>query len=316
MLAPKYLKPLSVLLLSALLAAAASTHADAPRVTVSIQPIHSLVAGVMSGVGDPHLVVKGYGSPHAYQMRPSDAAAIFSADLVFWMGMPLESFLVKPLRNLRPPARVIALLDLEGLELLDNRHSGVWQSHRHESLEVDESARSPHSRDPHAWLSPAAARRMVAAIARELGDADPDNREIYARNAAAVDGRIRLLAEELESTLAPVRQAPFIMFHDAFQYFEQSFGLQSVGAVQLQPDRAPGAARIRALREAIRDRGVRCVFREPQFQSALVDALVENTGARAAVVDPLGAEFAPGPEAWFQMMRANAEAMAACLADG
>ena len=311
--APKSHAPLSALVLPALFAAAASSHAEAPQVAVSIQPLHSLVAGVMSGVGGPRLLVKGYGSPHAYQMRPSDAAALYGADLVFWMGMPLESFLVKSLRNVRPPSRVIALLDVDGLRLLENRYSGVWRHHEHEGQHADESAYPPQSRDPHAWLSPTVVRRMVAAIAQELMQTDPPNAETYRLNAGALDHRIQALATGLESTLAPVRQVPFIMFHDAFQYFEQSFGLHSVGAVQLEPNRAPGAARIRALRNAIRDRGVRCVFREPQFQSALVDALVENTGARVSVVDPLGADFPPGPDAWFQMMTANAEAIANCL---
>lgn len=304
---------LKTALLLALLAAARFAAAEAPEVTASIQPVHSLVAGVMSGVGEPRLLVKGYGSPHAYQMRPSDAAALYRSDLVFWMGVPLENFLIKPLNNVRPPARVVALLDIEGLALLDNRVSGVWQPHEHKGHDALEPRLRRQARDPHAWLSPDIARRMVDAIARELTRADPGNEEIYRRNALATDERIRKLEAEVSARLAPVRETPFIMFHDAFQYFEQAFGLHSVGAMHLEPARAPGAARIQALREAIRERGVRCVFREPQFQSALVDTLVEETDVRVAVLDPLGADLPPGSDAWFQMMTANAEVMAKCL---
>ncbi len=306
------LGPPAALVLLAVLAAAPAAGA-APRVTVSIQPIHSLVAGVMSGLGEPDLLVKGYGSPHAYQMRPSDAVALYQADLVFWMGVPLENFLIKPLRNVRPPARVVTLLDIDGLDLLKNRDSGVWHQHEQRGHETRELASRPQARDPHAWLSPIVARRFVQAIASELVRADPGNAEAYRRNARALDERIGALRTELETTLAPVRNVPFIMFHDAFQYFERAFGLRSVGAMHLEPVRAPGAARVQALRDAIRDHGVRCVFREPQFQSALVDTLVEKTDARVAVLDPLGADFTPGPDAWFQMMSANAEAMAGCL---
>ncbi|HSS66329.1 MAG TPA: zinc ABC transporter substrate-binding protein [Gammaproteobacteria bacterium] len=304
---------LSALLFLLFLSAAAHAAVERPRVTVSIQPIHSLVAGVMSGIGEPRLLVKGYGSPHAYQMRPSDAAALYQADLVFWMGVPLENFLVKPLQNVRPPARVLTLLDLEGLDLLENRGSGVWHPHQREAHDAGEPASHAQSRDPHAWLSPAISRRMVKAIASELVRADPRNAQSYRRNALDLDQRIAALATELEARLAPVRHVPFVMFHDAFQYFEQAFGLRSIGAMQLEPSRVPGAARIQALRDAIRNRGVRCVFREPQFQSALVDTLVEKTDARVAVLDPLGAAFTPGPDAWFQMMTANAEAMEKCL---
>lgn len=313
MIPPSPFARLTAPLLLALLAAATPSAAGAPRVAVSIQPIHSLVAGVMTGVGAPYLIVKGYGSPHAYQMRPSEAAALYQADLVFWMGVPLENFLTKPLANVRPPARVIALLDIEPLDLLKNRDSGVWRDPDHGDHSAGGSAAGPRARDPHAWLSPKIARRFVAAIASELIRADPHHADSYRRNARALDGRIQAQATELAARLAPFREAPFIMFHDAFQYFEQAFGLESVGAVHLEPARAPGAGRIQALRNAIRDRGVRCVFREPQFQSALVDTLVEGTRARVAVVDPLGAEFPPGPDAWFQMMAANAEAMANCL---
>ena len=304
---------LTAALLLALMAAAAPVAAAAPLVTVSIQPVHSLVAGVMSGVGQPHLLVKGYGSPHAYQMRPSEAAALYRSELVFWMGVPLENFLLNPLRNVRPPARVVPLLDIQGLALLDNRESGVWHAHEHKGHDAGSPAARTQARDPHAWLSPTIAIRMVDAIAEELVRIDPVNEAVYRRNARGLNERIRLLESELNTRLAPVRETPFIMFHDAFQYFERAFGLHSVGALQLEPARVPGAARIQALRNAIRERGVRCVFREPQFQSALVDTLVEKTGVRVAVLDPLGAEFPPGPEAWFQMMTANAGAIVKCL---
>ncbi len=310
---PKPLQALGAAFFLALFADAELLAADAPKVAVSIQPIHSLVAGVMRDVGTPHLIVKGYGSPHAYQMRPSEAAALYQADLVFWMGVPLENFLRNPLGNVGPPARVVALLDIGGLELLKNRDSGVWHEHDHGAHDASQPTSRPRARDPHAWLSPKIARRFVEAIAAELIRIDPEHAEIYRRNARDLDARVQAQAVELNARLAPVRDAPFVMFHDAFQYFEQAFGLNSVGAVQLEPARSPGAGRILALRNAIRDRGVRCVFREPQFQSALVDTLVEGTQARVAVLDPLGADFSPGPDAWFQMMAANAESMANCL---
>ena len=291
--------------------------ADPPRVTVSIQPVHSLVAGVMQGVGEPRLLVAGRASPHGYQMRPSDAAALYSADLIFWMGVPLETFLQSALANVRPPARVVALLDTPGLTLLANRESGAWDAgHRadHE-YEAPKSAAEERGRDPHAWLSPENAARLVKHIAAVLAGADPENAGRYAANAAAMGERIDALATEISSLLAPVRDVPFIMFHDAFQYFESAFDLDAAGALHLEPDRAPGARRVHDLRAAIRGRGVRCVFREPQFHAALVDTLMEDTGAKAGVLDPLGAAFPPGPDAWFQMMEANARAMAGCLGE-
>lgn len=291
--------------------------AEPPRVTVSIQPVHALVAGVMQGVSEPRLLVSGRASPHGYQMRPSDAAGLYAADLVFWMGVPLETFLQSALANVRPPARIVTLLDTPGLMLLANRESGAWDTghdadHDHET---SKAAGGERGRDPHAWLSPDNARRLVNHVAEVLADADPENAGRYAANAAVLAARIEALAAEITSMLAPVRGVPFIMFHDAFQYFESAFGLHAAGALHLEPDRTGGARRLRELRAAIRDRGVRCVFREPQFHAALVDTLTEGTGAKVGVLDPLGAAFAPGPNAWFQMMQANAEAMAGCLGE-
>jgi zinc transport system substrate-binding protein len=281
----------------------------------SIQPIHSLVAGVMRGVGSPGLIVQGYASPHAYQMRPSVAAALYAADLVFWMGAPLENFLQKPINNVRPPARVVTLLDTQGLNVYFNRKSGVWDAQTSATRRAPSGQPAPaaYERDPHVWLSPRNAEHLVDRIATALAKLDADNAARYRANARTLTQRIDRLTAALQERLAPIRSIPFIAFHDAFQYFERSFGLNAVGALHLQPDRAPGAARIRALRAAIRARGVRCVFREPQFRAALVDTLVEGTGARVGVLDPMGAAISPGPDAWFQMMTANADSMVRCL---
>jgi zinc transport system substrate-binding protein len=294
---------------------AAGNAAAAPRVMASIQPIHSLVAGVMQGVGAPGLIVQGYASPHAYQMRPSVAAALYQADLVFWMGAPLENFLQKPINNVRPPARVVTLLDTQGLNVYFNRKSGVWDAQTSviRSAKSAQPAPAAFERDPHVWLSPQNAKHLVDRIAMALAKLDADNAARYRTNAGALSQRIDRQTAALQERLAPVRSMPFVTFHDAFQYFERAFGLNAVGALHLQPDRAPGAGRIYALRAAIRAQGVRCVFREPQFQAALVDTLVEGTGARVDVLDSMGAAIAPGPNAWFQMMAANADSMVRCL---
>ena len=296
-------------------ALAARNASAAPRVMASIQPIHSLVAGVMRGVGAPGLIVQGYGSPHAYQMRPSVAAALYEADLVFWMGAPLENFLQKPINNVRPPARVVTLLDTQDLNVYFNRKSGVWDAQTSVILSAKSAQPAPAAfeRDPHVWLSPQNAKHLVDSIATALAKLDADNAARYRANARELTQRIDLQTAALQERLAPIRSVPFVTFHDAFQYFERAFGLNAVGALHLEPDRAPGAGRIYALRGAIRAQSVRCVFREPQFQAALVDTLVEDTGARVGVLDPMGAAIAPGPNAWFQMMAANADSMVRCL---
>jgi zinc transport system substrate-binding protein len=275
-------------------------------VVASIAPVHSLAAAVMGELGEPVQIVRGYGSPHAYQMRPSDAANLRDADLVLWIGPSLEAFLQRPLSGLRDDTRVVTLSQIPGLALLANRRGGVGSDH---TGGHDETG----SYDPHIWLSPFNAKLMAGAIATELSSIDPENSEIYQRNLAILSNDIDAMASRIASRLAPVVSEPFVVFHDAFQYFEESFGLNAVGSVTVSPDHMPSAHRIKALRKEIADTGARCVFREPQFESALVQVLLEDSDAHAGVLDPLGTATRRGPNAYVELMDANADALLACL---
>ena len=272
-----------------------------PRVVASIGPVHSLAAAIMGDLGEPRRIVRGYGSPHAYQMRPSDAASLRDADLVLWIGPAMETFLQRPLAGLGEDTRVVALSETPALHLLKNRGE-----HTHDS-----EAAGTH--DAHIWLSPANARVMARTIADELRALDPENAEIYQANLEDLIRGIDGMESRIRSRLAPVRTVPFVVFHDAFQYFEESFGLVSVGSVTLSPDRMPSARRIKELREAIARTGARCVFREPQFESALVQVLIDDTDARTGVLDSLGTEEDPGPDAYVALMDAIADSLVECL---
>ncbi len=280
----------------------------APRVVASIGPVHALAAAVMGDLGEPVQIVRGYGSPHAYQMRPSDAASLRDADLILWIGPAMETFLQRPLAARGDSARVLALSEVPGLALLANRGGGA----RHDDADSDTQDEAA-SYDAHIWLSPFNAKLMAAAIAEALSGLDPENAATYRTNLERLTQRIDAMKARIASRLAPVRTTPFVMFHDAFQYFEKSFGLNTVGAVVVSPERLPSARRIKALREKIAQSGARCVFREPQFESALVQILLEDSDARAGVLDPLGTDVTPGPDAYFELMDSNTEALVECL---
>ena len=274
----------------------------------SIGPVHSLAAAVMGDLGEPLQIVRGYGSPHTYQMRPSDAASLRDADLVLWIGPSLETFLERPLAGGRDGTRVVALSAVPGLALLANRSAGVRKDDAH-----SDEHREIGSYDPHIWLSPFNAKLMAGAIAKELSALDPGNAATYRANTDRLWQRIDAMEVRIASRLAPVRRIPFVVFHDAFQYFEESFGLNAVGSVTVSPDRMPSARRIKALREKIVESGARCVFREPQFESALVQVLLEDSDARAGVIDSLGTDVVPGPDAYFELMDSNTDALVDCL---
>lgn len=273
--------------LAALLVLHATTMARTKEIAVvaSVMPLHAIVSAVMVGAGRPRLLVNGGASPHDYAMRPSDAAALNDADLIIRVGDSFELFLAKPLEALAGDARVVTLMSLSGSDA-----------------------------DPHIWLDPANAREIATRVVAALSDIDPGNRDIFAANADDFSARLDRLDEELRAQLAPVADVPYLVFHDAYGYFERRYGLARVGAVTINPQRKPGAQRIAALRETIRATGARCLFGEPQFQPALLATLIEGNDTRIGVLDPLGATLRPGPEAYFTLMRNLANSLHGCLA--
>jgi zinc transport system substrate-binding protein len=288
----------------------AGAAADAPRVVVSIKPVHSLVAGVMDGVGNPELLIHGSGSPHTYSLRPSEAQALQEADVVFWIGEELEGFLARPLQNLPRAAAVVALHEADGVRLLAGREGGAWEAHAHH----DSGHEHAHEgADMHVWLDPVNAQAMVAAIARELSAIDPQNEETYASNAAVLHQRLEELDTTLQDQLEPVQNDPYIVFHDAYQYFEDRYDLNTVGSITITPERQPGARRLYEIRARIVETGAACVFSEPQFEPVLVETVIEGTSARSGVLDPLGAELEAGPDAYFDLMDQLAGSLRACL---
>lgn len=301
------------------------TALAAPRVVASIKPIHSLVASVMAGVGEPALIVRGAASPHTYALRPSDAAALEAADIVFWTGPDMELFLADALATLAPQAVTVELAETPGLELLAPREGGAFEAHMHEAAghdhdhdhdhdDPDHAGHAHHEEaDLHFFLDPENARLLVTHIAEVLGAADPDNAAAYAANAEAERAVLDRLQQEIATTLAPVKDKPFIVFHDAYQYFEKRFGLAVAGSITVSPDVLPGAARIDQLHARLTELGATCVFAEPNFQPAIVNTIIEGTPARAGTLDPEGSTLAEGPGLYADLLRGLAANLVDCL---
>jgi len=288
------------------------------EVVASIKPIHSLVAGVMEGDLGPKLVVEGAASPHTYSLRPSGAATLAHADLIFWVGHELESFLEKPIESLSGDAVAVALIDAQGVRALAYRESATFESHDHAADEHghdghDDAHDDEDGLDGHIWLDPVNAQAMVRAITDALITADPEHAPLYAANAQSLHERIDALSAEIDALLTPVRGRSFFVFHDAYHYMEQRYGLAAAGSITLTPDQSPGAGRIRDIRDKVRELGATCVFTEPQFPRRLVNVVTEGTAARVGMLDPLGTALPAGPDLYFTLMRNMAAAMRDCL---
>ncbi|MCW8858457.1 MAG: zinc ABC transporter substrate-binding protein [Deltaproteobacteria bacterium] len=280
-----------------------------PRVVVSIKPLHSLVSGVMEGIGTPQLLVKGGGSPHGYILRPSEAQALARADLIVWVGPELESFLEKPLTTLAKKSQQLELAERLEEELLVKRHGESWEKpgHRHHAEAADDGHQTNVQADLHLWLDPALAKKIVALTANKLAEIDPAQSARYQTNKTRVLAKIDRLDRQLREQLNPVKEIPYIVFHAAYQYFESAYGLNAVGSVTIDPERQPGAKRIREIRAKINELNARCVFSEPQFESRLVATILEGTETRTGILDPLGADIEEGPDAYFLLLQRMAD---------
>ncbi len=318
----------SRLVLSLLVALSAPAVQAAPRVVADIAPVHSLVAQVMDGVAVPELLLPAKASPHGYALRPSEAAMLQNADLIFVTSDGLTPWLARILPGLAQ-GQVVELAASGGMRLLSFRSGAAFEAHDHAAKggahdDHDDHGHEGHdddhgqgegdaAADPHIWLDPQNAAAMLDAIGEALSAADPANAARYRANADLAIARIAPLSDAIAAQLAPVRGRPFIVFHDAYHYFEAAFEIEAAGAVALPDSTAPGPDRVSALRAQLVEGGIVCVFAEPQFDRKLIDRLIEGTDVRVGILDPLGAGLPEGAAQYGLLIQALASEMRTCL---
>ncbi len=295
-------------LITVLLSASPAATAEVPAVVASIRPVQAIAATVMAGVGTPDLLLPNIASLHAHALRPSEARLLSRAKVVFWVGPSLEAFLAKPLEALAGKSHVVTLMNAPGLQPLPSRTGGLW--------ETDGHAEDGHSKlpDGHIWLDPRNAVAMANAMAEALAVADPVNAAEYWANAENFSREAMAFDKALHVRLTPIREKPFLVFHDATQYFEARYRLAALGSVSVTPDQPPGARRLAAIQERLREVGAVCIFSEPQFEPRTVQMLVEGSGAHTGVLDPEGATLKDGSGLYFTLMRNLADELLRCLA--
>ncbi len=315
--------------------AALPAFAEVPDVVTDIPPVHSLAAAVMGDLGTPVLLLDRGASPHGFQLRPSQMEAVAGADLILWVGPQLSPWLEKALSARSGGADALALLDAPGTyrqdfaaqddDDHDHGHDHAHtedeghddhdhdadhdDDHDHAHADDDDHGHTHTGLDPHAWLDPQNGRLWTQLIAAELSRLDPENAATYAANAEAAIAAIDTADAEAAALLAPVKDRPFIAFHDAYGYFTAHYGLTMAGTVAAGDAATPGARHLAELREA----GAACLFPEAQHDPVLITQLAEATSAAVGgALDPEGSTFDPGPALYPGMILALARTIAAC----
>jgi zinc transport system substrate-binding protein len=271
------------------------------KVVVSIKPIHSLVSYIMDGVEKPDLIVDGYNSPHGFSLKPSHAKMLENSDLVIWVGEDLEAFLEKPLITIAKKAKNIELMNLKGIKKLEFREKNIFEGHDDHKEKDDHEGHHHGEHDPHVWLDPVNAKVIIKEITKQLIKLDSKNSSIYKSNSkkalADIDQLIKIIKKDLNKDLR------FVVFHDAYQYFEKRFGIQVLGALTVNTDVMPGAKQLSIIRKVIEHEKVNCIFSEPQFNPSIIKSIAKDTNLKIGVLDPLGANLDKGKNLYFDLIK-------------
>ncbi|MDA7806352.1 zinc ABC transporter substrate-binding protein [Candidatus Pelagibacter sp.] len=304
------------------------------KVVTSIKPIHSLTSYIMDGVGSPGLIVDGYNSPHNFQLKPSHAKMLEQADIIFWVGEDLENFLEKPLDTIAKKAEKIELLEIKGIKKLkfrernifeehdDHRHDAKKEEHDDHGHDAKKEEHDDHGHDakkeehddhddhddhghgeydPHIWLDPINAKVILNEITEHLIENDSKNAVTYKSNLAKAISEIdKLIIDVITETNTDLS---YVVFHDAYQYYENRFNVDILGAMTVNPDVMPGAEQIHEIHEVIEHDNVSCILSEPQFNPDIIKSIAKDTNVKTGVLDPLGANLIPGKDLYFDLIR-------------
>ena len=308
-------------------------------IITTIQPITSLVSAVIGNTGKTISLIPTEISPHEYKLKPSDIKKLQNGNIIFYVSDHLETSITKVFENLPKNIKTINLMEDTGIKHLAIRDNEAWERHDHHDGHEDHNnhdhdkhakKHDDHDHDKHAkkhddhddhekeddvhiWLSPDNAVKIIKKINKELSLFFPENAKTYDQNANQMIKKINQLKIELKNELSGIKDKPYIVFHDAYQYFETSFDLNAVGSIALDGDIASSPKQISFIKDKIVKFKASCVFQEPQFDSKLVKIVAEGTNAQIGTLDPLGLNIKSGENFYLQLLKNMAKSLKDCL---
>ena len=255
--------------------------ADKPVILSSIMPLQLLVHDIAGDAVTADVLAPANVSPHDFQLRPSDIQRLRSADLVLWVGPAMESYLEKAVAE---QSNAVALFP---------------------ALSLGE--------DPHVWMDAEQVQHMARRIARILSDRMPTRGAYFHANAARFSTEFRLYDKQLQLDIARLSARPYLLLHDGFSRFERHYNLSEAEVVMPTSDRLPGARHIVELRARLQQAEFACVFREPQYPAAMLNALTSGLTVPIIEIDPLGAGLKKA-DGFLSLYRQLGQAFLSCFA--
>ena len=297
---------LKILLSFSFLISYSSLNAEV-KVVTTIKPIHSLVAGVMDGLGSPSLIVDGSNSPHNFSLKPSHAKMIEDAEIIFWVGEDLETFMIKSLESIANNATKVSFMDLDNITKLKFKEENILEV---EGYDDDHDKHADGEFDAHIWLDPKNAIEIVNEIAKTLSLKDPNNKNVYYSNAEKLNHSLNELIKKINLSIN--KDARFIVFHDAYQYFEKRFDVSSAGALILNEEALPSAKKVSEIHKIIKKQNINCIISEPQFNPNIIKSIAQDSSILTGSFDPLGSSFDTNKNLYFEMILSLSNSLKDC----
>ena len=303
-------------------------------VITTIKPIESLVNAVIGDTGKTVSLIPPEISPHEFRLKPSNVRILQNSNIVFYISSHLETGIVKMFKNLPKNIKTINLMEETGIDHLSIRDNEAWELHDHDDHDKHDAKDEKHDDhdkhdakdekhddhdkhdakdDIHIWLDPDNAIKIVRKINKELSLFFPKNAMTFNDNSSKFINQHESLKIELKKELLPIKDKPYIVFHDAYQYFERAFELNAIGSIALENDVASSPKQISFIKDKILKSQATCVFQEPQFDSKLVKTVVEGTKVRIGTLDPIGVNILEKENFYLQLLRNMSKSLKKCL---
>ncbi|WP_443091658.1 zinc ABC transporter substrate-binding protein ZnuA [Basfia succiniciproducens] len=309
-----------VLLAAILSSAACAVNA---KVVASIKPLGFIASSIADGVTETDIVVPTGASPHDYSLKPTDVKKLKSADLLLWIGEDVDSFLAKSIGAL-DNRKVITIAKLDSVAPLLGKATHHHKEHDHEHHHADHEDEHQHDHDEHdktglgtnwhIWYSPEISKMVAAELAEKLTERFPVQKELIAENLLDFNRTLNERSDKIKLQLAAVKDKGFYVFHDAYGYFNDAYGLKQTGYFTINPLVSPGAKTLATIKEEIAEHKVSCLFAEPQFTPKVIESLSKGTGVHVGRLDPMGDKIQLGKRSYADFLQFTADSYGECLA--
>lgn len=285
------------------------------NVVASLKPVGFIAAAIADGVTPVDVLLPDGASEHDYSLRPSDAKRLKNEDLVVWVGPEMEAFMAKSAAEL-PAQKNLAMVNIDGVKpLLISGGEDEDEHTAEKSEEQDADAHHHHHGEfnMHLWLSPEIARKTAVAIHGKLLELMPQDKAKLDANLQQFEVALADTDKRVSAQLAPVRNKGYFVFHDAYTYFEKQYGLSPTGHFTVNPEIQPGAQRLHQIRTQLVEQKAVCVFAEPQFRPAVIDAVARGTQVRKGTLDPLGTDISLAKDSYVKFLSQLSSQYESCL---